>query len=130
MSTSLQNKLKDIEKFFHDENKPLMKKRGKITPRRFFNLFRSDLQRLGPSGIEAYLNDVDSVLNDPDKLDGFGKALYNEYFNGKSDKDPEYLEALIYACFEMDAAYRFQEMKMEGLEKEKISNNLKIWRVL
>jgi hypothetical protein len=75
---------------------------GEVSYRRFWNLFRSDLQRLPPDKLTDYLKDQQGRIQG---MGGLGKNLDDKFFMGKSLEDQRrYRDALIHACMEIDAA--------------------------
>jgi len=96
---------------------------GPNSAARFWNLLRSDLMRLSPDNVASYLRRVDLKLAEAGTL---GKDLADEFFSTHSEHELRLSqEALIYACIEMDAAWK---VRLSGPEhiKESLSKELKI----
>lgn len=126
----MRGNIPDNMKKFIEENKGLQayrKKNGKTAARRFWNLFRSDLMRYPPDKVNEYLKDEQSKLAE---AGSFGNELASRYFDGKPEEEQRVnQEDLIYACLEMDAAWRLSQFERDEALRKALSGKLKIWRI-
>ena len=99
---------------------------------RFWHLLRSDLMRRRPEEVYTYLTDNELKFAE---TGAFGGDLAEKFFS--PEKEPKELrdcqEALIYACLEMDAAWKLKKWNGPS-ELQEILNILKqklaIWSAL
>ncbi|MCK4447130.1 MAG: hypothetical protein KAW56_08610 [Candidatus Marinimicrobia bacterium] len=136
MKPAVQKTLINMKDFLlsHSGLEEYLKQNGEDKFRRTFNLFRSDLMRLNPENVSCYFSNdqlsITEIKSNPPTEEGqeeqqnFLADLSMRYFNNSNDENDdrirENLEALIYACLEIDAAVKFKKMptdKREGLEK-------------
>jgi hypothetical protein len=125
----------------HNGLKEYFKQNGEDKFQRTFNLFRSDLMRLTPETAPNYFaNDklkIWDIESDPSIHEGqnspsFLKDLALKYFIGQgNDNIKQNLEALIYACVEIDATLKFKKMSKILLEDDKKKlEKLNLWRLI
>ena len=110
----------------HPGLKAYFKKNEANASHRFWNLFRADLMRCAPGDILEYLRNPKSKLAEVANGDSnLGEDLAQKFVdqNGQEIDDIQkrlWQEAMIYACLEMDAAWKLQ------LQKKNLSNDDKI----
>ncbi|MBU4445520.1 hypothetical protein KJ656_10630 [bacterium] len=144
MNSILREKIADMKQFllvhsglikYLNENK-----NDKDKIRRTFNLFRSDLMRLTPETAPNYFaNDklkIWDIESDPRIYEGknspsFLKDLADHYFNiDNTEVIKKNLEALIFACLEIDATLKFTQMSKILPEDDKRKlEKLNLWRL-
>ena len=134
---SILNNMKDfIEK--HPGLKEYARKNGATSARRFWLLLRADVMRLAPNAIATYLKRTDLKIVEATRGNqSFGPDLASRYFAETMDQDTLRFnqEALIYACLEMDAAWKVLNMRDAGrahnqkAKLDELERKLKLWSV-
>ena len=132
MRSTVLGSLSDDMKTFVETHEGLAaykKANGETAAHRFWNLLRSDLMRCSPGKVAEYLRNTDSKLAD---AGSFGDELASRYFDGEEEGDQRiHQEVLIYACLEMDAAWRLSRLGADETLKQSLQSlqkKLKIWR--
>lgn len=120
------NVLSDVKKTIegHKGLAAYAKANGPTAARRFWNLLRSDLMRHPPGEVAEYLRDSNSKLAD---AGSFGEDHAKKFDESEDNEPRTHQEALIYACLEMDAAWRLSLQTDQSLKKS-LRKKLKIWR--
>lgn len=123
----------------HPGLKAYFKKNRTKAPHRFWNLFRADLMRRAPGDILEYLRNPKSKLAEVAKGDSnLGEDLAQKFVdqNGQEIDDIKkrlWQEALIYACLEMDAAWKLKlQVQKKNLSDDDTMNlkaRLNLWEV-
>ena len=140
MTTEISEKLRAMKEMIeaHPGLGEYCRKNGDRAAQRFWQLFRSDLMRKKPGEIAEYLTSSHLKLAEATSAGrGFGPDLAGEYFADQmSDHELRVnQEALIWACLEIDAAWKMRRA-LENEEKpdkrellQELSNKLRLWSV-
>jgi hypothetical protein len=99
-----------------------LSKYGAVAYHRFWNLLRSDLQRLQPDQVEAYLANPARKISEMGNL---GSELNKAFFTGEKNKNKN-LAALIFATLEIDAALKLDEATCDVSKKQALKAKLTI----
>lgn len=129
MNTHIRRALDELKGFMQEQAanlKEYERLNGAEAAHRFWNLWRADLMRQTPETMADYLGNQASKLAE---AKDFGPELAKKYF---ADTVPledrrNYQAALIYACLEIDAAYRLKDASNKSGRREILTTKLNIW---